>query len=105
MKYLHLALAMFLSFSCGSLQSKEGPWIEQTVKLEKMKWHRCSSILDPDKETWGNGWCFVSRECRLIDRPWPLPNKDECRQKQLFCADTDKACMDTNRFQDMELRF
>src|SRR5262245_28555100 len=106
---LFFLLIVTFSTSCSSLETfktKIGPWEDITVDISLMKWHWCSEVLDPpeSKDLYDKGWCFVVRQQRWVNRPWPRSDYHEYRQRQEFCAFADVECMRRNRFMEMEVK-
>ena len=96
------AVVLLTMFGCASLQSKEGPWAEATVRSERMDWRWCSEDLDGPTYS-GKGWCWQGEECREIKRTF---GKDyqECRPKPYFCAFSDVECMLKNHFNEKRVK-
>lgn len=96
-----LILMSFLMSSCAS--SKEvGPWIERTVRTEKMDWRWCSMELDGPLLA-GKGWCWQGQECRITKHVLSRDTQ-ECRPKPYFCAHEDVVCMVLYRFPEKKLK-
>lgn len=89
--------------ACASLQGKEyGPWVERTVRTERMDWRWCTVEFDQDQYV-GKGWCWQGQECRMVKRVLARDTQ-ECRQKPYFCAFADVDCMIRNRFPEKKVR-
>lgn len=99
--WMFLAAALMLT-SCASYP-KEGPWVERTVRSEKMFWRWCHVELDPPEKA-DQGWCWQGLECREIDHAWPRKNETQCRPRPLFCAFADVECMKKARFNEKRVR-